>query len=64
MPNVTLDRDEMYPVYYIGDAPMYPGHRTVEISPELRRRYKRVMESFFDLQERLEWIYKENKLDE
>lgn len=64
MPKMTLDRDEIYPVYYIRDEVWYTGQRTVEISPELRRRYKRVMESFFDLQERLAWIYKENESDE
>lgn len=64
MPKMTLDRDSMWPVYYIGTDPMYPGHRTVEIPTPLYRKYKRIIEQFGDMQDRLEWIYKENNLDE
>ena len=64
MPKMILDRDDLYPVYYINTTPIYPEQRTIEISAPLYEEYQKVMDKFFEIQEKLEGIFMENKLDE
>lgn len=64
MPKMILDRDDLYPIYCISTTPIYPEQRTIEISAPLYEEYRKVMDKFFEIQEKLEGIFMENKLDE
>ncbi len=52
MKTVTLCKTEWYPVYTIDDEPL-KSDRTTEISDDLLKEYKTIMEAFDAVQEKI-----------
>ena len=53
---VTVDWDELYPVYYI-EFPAVPGDEDVyDLPDDLAQRYQRALDTFLDLRKQVEKI--------
>ena len=52
MKTVTLGETSQYPIFTIDDEPL-PSDRTTEISDELLKEYKTIMEAFDAVQEKI-----------
>ena len=63
MAKVTLDYDELWPIYFISDS-KYGRVKEISLPDELIEEYKAINNRWYELQDILEEYYKGEKKDE